>query len=343
MAGLRQGARAMAQAAQTRARKSGHRALVPSGKGYDLDMLVLGRAGLDLYPEPAGTKTRDATQFRSDLGGSAGNIAVALARLGQRVGLIAPVSADPAGDFVRRVLAAHGIAHLTPQGLADGTRTSLAIAETRASDCEVVIYRNQAADLQLSPAQIDEIDVRQRAPALIVTGTALALEPSRSATLAALAAARFSILDLDYRAYTWAGDGEARAAYAQALEQTNLIVGNDAEFALLAGNQPPLRYAQALAPNHDLIIYKMGERGAIALFPDGSCEEFGIYQVPVLKPFGAGDAFMGGLIHSLQNGAQVSAAVRFGAACAALVVSRPGCASAMPARTDVLTLMAEKG
>ena len=45
--------------------------------------LSLGRAGLDLYPEPIGTKTSDATSFSADLGGSAGNIAVALAKLGE--------------------------------------------------------------------------------------------------------------------------------------------------------------------------------------------------------------------------------------------------------------------
>ena len=313
--------------------------LVPSGQGYDLDAIVLGRAGLDLYPEPAGTKTRDAASFRSDLGGSAGNIAVALARLGQRTGLIAPVSADPAGDFVKRVLAEEGVAHLTPSGLTDGSRTSLAIAETRAQDCEVVIYRNQAADLNLTSDQITDLGLAQAAPVLIATGTALALEPSRAATLQALSNVPFSVLDLDYRAYTWASAEEARAVYGQALKHTDLVVGNDDEFALLSGDQDPLDFAKSIAANHRLIIYKMGEKGAIALHPDGREETFGIYRVEVLKPFGAGDSFMGGLIHSLQNGASVADAVQFGAACAALVVSRPGCASAMPRRQDVLTLM----
>ena len=311
--------------------------LVPAQtQAHDLDLTVLGRAGLDLYPEPAGTKTRDAASFRSDLGGSAGNIAVALARLGRKVGLIAPVSADPAGDFVKRVLADEGVTHLTPTGLSDGSRTSLAIAETRAQDCEVVIYRNQAADLQL---QIQNVSSVSRAPALIATGTALALEPSRSATLAALEHASFSILDLDYRAYTWASPQEARDTYAAALTHTDLVVGNDEEFALLAGNGDPLAHARRLAPKHQLLIYKMGAEGAFALFPDGREEAFGVYSVEVLKPFGAGDSFMGGLISQLQTGACVADAVRFGAACAALVVSRPGCASAMPTPSEVYALM----
>lgn len=312
---------------------------MPTGLGFDLDVVVLGRAGLDLYPEPAGTKTQAAASFRSDLGGSAGNIAVALARLGKRTGLIAPVSADPAGDFVKRVLAQEGVKHLTPEGLRDGSRTSLAIAETRAHDCEVVIYRNQAADLALTTDQIARVGVDRQASVLIATGTALALEPSRSATLSALDAAAFTVLDLDYRAYTWDSAQVARDVYAQALQQTDLVVGNDDEFALLAGDRDPLTYARSLAPQHELLIYKMGERGAIAILPDGREEAFGIYQVPMLKPFGAGDAFMGGLIYSLQNREEVADSVRFGSACAALVVSTPGCASAMPRREDVLKFM----
>lgn len=308
-------------------------ALVPACTTQPLDMVVLGRAGLDLYPEPAGTKTRDAQTFRSDLGGSAGNIAVALARLGRKVGLIAPVSADPAGDFVKRVLEEEGVAHLTPEPLIDGSRTSLAIAETRSEDCEVVIYRNQAADLQLSHAPADQ------APVLIATGTALALEPSRNATLQALTSAEFSVLDLDYRAYTWASAQEARDTYGAALAQTDLVVGNDEEFALLSSDQDPLDYARSIAANHSLILYKMGAEGAIAIHPNGTEERFGVYDVTVLKPFGAGDSFMGGLMSQLQTGASVAEAVRFGAACAALVVSRPGCASAMPREAEVRNLM----
>ena len=313
--------------------------LVPPPGDHPLDVLVLGRAGLDLYPEPVGTKTLEATRFRSDLGGSAGNIAVALARLGQRTGLIAPVSADPVGNFVKRVLAEEGVTHLTPEGLSDGSRTSLALAETRAQDCEVVIYRNQAADLALTSDQIEALGIADQAPVLIATGTALALEPSRSATVRALHLAPCSVLDLDYRAYTWDNVECARAVYARALDDTDVLVGNDDEFALLAGDQDPLEYARSIAANHRLLVYKRGGNGAIVLHPDGSEETFGVYRLGKLKPFGAGDSFLGGLIHSLQNGAQVSDSIRFASACAALVVSRPGCASALPRRDEVVTLM----
>ena len=65
------------------------------------DALVVGRAGLDLYPQPVGSKTRDADLFASDVGGSGANIAIAMKRAGGKVGLISALSDDPVGEFVR--------------------------------------------------------------------------------------------------------------------------------------------------------------------------------------------------------------------------------------------------
>ena len=54
----------------------------------------IGRAGMDLYPEPVGVNTEDAEYFRADMGGSAGNIAVALARQGGHAALLTVFSDD---------------------------------------------------------------------------------------------------------------------------------------------------------------------------------------------------------------------------------------------------------
>src|SRR5258708_34971052 len=107
--------------------------------------IVIGRAGLDLYPEPDGTKIAAAEHFASDVGGSAANIAVALARQGVTAALVSPLSDDPVGRFVRAALVRYGVYTSRCRAIADGHRTSLALAETRAVDCDVVIYRNGAA------------------------------------------------------------------------------------------------------------------------------------------------------------------------------------------------------
>ena len=101
--------------------------LIPSRTArQNLDAIIVGRAGMDLYPAPHGTKTADADTFTSDLGGSAGNIAVALARHDRDVGLAAPVSDDPVGQFVGNKLRHYGVEHLTPTPVSGGERTSLA-------------------------------------------------------------------------------------------------------------------------------------------------------------------------------------------------------------------------
>ena len=296
-------------------------------QSQDLDIIVLGRAGMDLYPAPTGTKTKDADQFQSDLGGSAGNIAVALSQHGLSTGLIAPVSEDPVGDFVRRKLREYGITHLTPAPVKGSSRTSLAIAENRADDCQVVIYRNDAADFQLNKRTLN-LEQLGRARALIVTGTALAQPPSRETTLTAMARAAMTIIDLDYRAYSWRDQADTQDVYLAACEWADIIVGNDEEFDILAPGRG-LDWARQAATRGKTVIYKMGAKGSIAMTPETEFET-GIFPVKALKPFGAGDAFMGGLIACLSKALPLDDAIKFGSACAAIVVSSLGCASAMP-------------
>ena len=63
-------------------------------------ILVIGRAGLDLYADPVNTPIEDATKFISQLGGSAANIAAGLAKQGNDVDLFSTISDDSIGDFV---------------------------------------------------------------------------------------------------------------------------------------------------------------------------------------------------------------------------------------------------
>jgi 5-dehydro-2-deoxygluconokinase len=308
--------------------------------------IVIGRAGLDLYPEPDGAKIAAAEHFASDLGGSAANIAVALARQGVMAAIVSPLSDDPVGRFVRAALARHGVDTSRCRAIADGHRTSLALAETRAVDCEVVIYRNGAADLQLGKADLDQAFIAG-ASVLIVTGTALASEPSRSAAMAAIDIARssgtFAVLDVDHRPYSWASVEAAASVYREAARRVDAVIGNDEEFAIIAGSRD-----KAFATARELVgagaafaVLKRGDHGSITVTPEATFET-GVYPITVKKPFGAGDAFVGGLIAGLLADLPLPAAVRRGSAAAAIVVSRRGCASAMPSSAEVETLLSSR-
>lgn len=304
--------------------------------------LVIGRAGMDLYADPPGTEIEDAQKFTAALGGSAANIAVALSKQGAEIALLTAVSNDAVGRFTLKALVSYGIDTGNISGVGGEARNSLAVVETRMKNCQSVIYRNDAADFQVTEADVDGIDFTKFA-AVIVTGTALAREPSRSATFKALRTARAAglrlIIDVDYRPYSWISKAEAQATCLEAATLCDIIVANDEEFAVLAGDEDGLALAKTLSlQTGRVVIYKRGEMGCTT-FAHGSQFDTPVFAVTALKPTGAGDGFMGGFISGLAAGASLPDAVRRGAATAAIVVTRVGCAPAMPDAGEVHTFM----
>jgi 5-dehydro-2-deoxygluconokinase len=306
--------------------------------------LVLGRAGMDLYPDPPGERTETATHFFAALGGSSANIAVALVKQGCRAALLTRVSDDAIGRYCLNQLDAYGVerAHVHVSG--GEARTSLALVETRLENCQSVIYRNGAADFTLTMADVEAVD-HARYSGLIVTGTALAAEPSRGATFRAIALARAAglpvIFDIDYRPYSWPSPQIAGDVYSRAGALSDIIVGNDVEFGFMAGDPARgLDTARALvAKGAAIAVYKMGEHGAVTITPDAEFTT-GVYPTTALKPTGAGDSFMGGFIAHLADGGTVRDAVLRGSAAAAMVVARVACAPAMPTKTELDDFMA---
>lgn len=304
--------------------------------------LVIGRAGMDLYADPPGSEIENATSFTAALGGSAANIAVAITRQGGATALLTAVSDDAVGRFTTKALADYGVDTTFVKQVGGEVRNSLAVVETRADNCQSVIYRNDAADFQVTDADVDAIEFNTFA-AVIVTGTCLAREPSRSATLKAMGMARAAglmlIIDVDYRPYSWASKVEAQQVCLGASELCNIIVANDEEFAVLAGSGNGLALAESMAQKPgQIVVYKMGGLGCTT-FADGDRFDTPVFNVTALKPTGAGDGFMGGLLSGLGAGASLQDAVRRGAATAAIVVTRVGCAPAMPDAADVLVFM----
>ncbi len=294
---------------------------------------VLGRVGMDLYADPPGTRIEEARSFTTALGGSAGNIAVALARQGSAAMMISAVSDDAVGRYCLTELARYGVATDAVSAVAGGARNSLAVTETRDPGCQVVLYRNQAADFALSGAQVAAVDF---APigALVVTGTALAAEPSRSATRAAMQSARAAgalvVLDVDYRAYSWASEKEAAAVCEDAAWASDIVIGNDDEFGVMAGTHGGgMDMAAELALGSAFVVYKQGSIGSVTFAGDQRIDT-PIFPVTALKPMGAGDGFMGGLLAGLAAGHDLATSLRRGSATAAMIVAGIGCAPASP-------------
>ena len=301
--------------------------------------LVIGRAGMDLYADPPGTRTEDAERFVAALGGSSANIAVALRRLGAEAALVTCVSDDAVGRYCLNELDRYRIDRRHVRSVSGEARNSLSVVETRIEDHQSVIYRNGAADFEMNVGDVECVDYSKYS-ALITTGTVLAAEPSRSAAFKAFDLARAAgvplIFDVDYRPYSWASDREATEVYVKAAACCDIIVGNDVEFGFMAGSyEHGLGKARQLARDGTaIVIYKMGENGAVTLV-EGREVRTGVFQSDAVKPTGAGDSFLGAFIAALASGHPIDKAVIRGSAAAAIVVSRVGCAPAMPTVSEI--------
>lgn len=298
------------------------------------NFLVIGRVGMDFFPDPPGTRTREATTMYVSMGGSAANTAAGLVKLGCRAALVTAVSDDAVGWYCEGQLDHYGVNRAHVKRVRGEYRTSLAVYETRIEEHQSVIYRNNAADFQMHADDIDAIDFTAYG-AVLTAGTVFAAEPSRSAAFRAFEKAKDAglpiLFDIDYRPYSWPSAQEAEEVLARAGDMADVIVGNDEEFGFMAGHiDKGLAKARALAETSaKIVIYKMGPKGAIT-FADGEETRTGIYPVEAVKPTGAGDSFMAGLLASLSEGRPLKEAVLRGSACASHVVARPGCSPAMP-------------
>lgn len=296
--------------------------------------VVFGRAGMDMFAAPVGTKSEHAEVFHADLGGSSANTCAGLVKLGSEAALVTSVSDDAVGRFCVNRLQHYGVDTSYIRAVGGEARTSLAVYESCIEDFQNVIYRNGAADFQVSRADMDVVDYT-RFSAAISAGTVLAAEPSRSATFHAFDMARDAglpvIFDIDYRPYSWPSAEVAEDVLSRAGEASDMIVGNDEEFGFMAGGiDKGLAKARELAERPGrIVIYKMGEKGAVT-FADGQEIRTGIYPAEAVKPNGAGDSFMAGLLSSIAAGHTLHDAVLRGSACASIVVAKPGCAPAMP-------------
>jgi 5-dehydro-2-deoxygluconokinase len=308
------------------------------------NFVIVGRAGIDLLTD-AGVATEDAETVTVGLGGSSANIAAGICKLGGQASLVTRVSDDSIGSYCVGQLKRYGVGteYVTPVG--GEYRNSLAFYESRVAGHRNVIYRNAAADFQMDAGDVAAVDYGKFG-ALITAGTVFAAEPSRSATFEAFTRAKAAglpiIFDVDYRPYSWPSPQVAEEVLSRAAAASDMIVGNDEEFGFMAGGiDKGLAKAKALSETTaTIVVYKMGEAGAVT-FADGEEIRTGIWPVQALKPTGAGDSFMAGLVTGIAAGLDLKAAILRGSACASITVSRPGCAPAMADTPTLTKFMAE--
>ena len=310
-----------------------------------LDVLTMGRIGVDVYPLQTGVSLREVETFGKYLGGSPTNVAVAAARHGRSAAVITRTGADPFGEFLHDALRRFGVDDRYVSAV-PGLPTPVTFCEIfPPDDFPLYFYREpKAPDLEIRPEELD-LDAIRAAKVFWVTVTGLSQEPSRAATLAALEARGdrrgITVLDLDYRPMFWPDPGEARAQVARALEHVTVAVGNQEECEVAVGEREPRAAAAALHERGiELAIVKQGPKGVLADDGERSVEVPPL-PVDVVNGLGAGDAFGGALCHALLAGWELERAMRFCNAAGAIVASRLACADAMPDEAEVLSKLEE--
>ncbi|MEU8956083.1 5-dehydro-2-deoxygluconokinase [Streptomyces sp. NPDC048518] len=315
------------------------------------DVITMGRIGVDLYPLQAGVPLAEVTAFGKFLGGSASNVAVAAARLGRRVAVVTRTGDDPFGAYLHGALREFGVDDRWVSPV-PGLPTPVTFCEIfPPDDFPLYFYRlPKAPDLEMYEEELD-LDAIAAARIFWMTGTGLCAEPSRSATLAALAhrsgsgsGAASTVFDLDWRPMFWADPEEARPHYAAALAHATVAVGNLDEVEIATGEREPSAAARALLDaGVELAVVKQGPAGVLAMNRAGEVARVPPVPVKVLNGLGAGDAFGGALCHGLLAGWELERIMRYANAAGAIVASRLECSSAMPFPGEVASAVGSGG
>ena len=319
-------------------------------KTKDLDLVCMGRAGVDLYGHQVGGRLEDMASFAKYLGGSPANTAVGTARLGLKSAMLTRVGDEHMGRFLRETMAAEGV---NVEGVKTDPERLTALVILGIQDDErfpLIFYRENCADMALCADDVDE-DLIARSRALLLSGTHLSTPTVVGASLKAIEYAKKHgtkvVLDVDFRPNLWGlsghGDGENRfiadskvSEHLQTfLPHLDLIVGTEEEFHIAGGTEDSLAaLAKVRSLSDATLVCKRGALGCRVFEGEINGWESGAqgpgFVVEVFNVLGAGDAFMSGLLRGWLGGEIWERACAFANACGAFAVSRHGCAPAVP-------------
>jgi 5-dehydro-2-deoxygluconokinase len=329
------------------------------------DILCMGRSCIDLYANEVGAPFAEIKSFAAYVGGCPTNISVGTRRLGLRSAVLTAVGNDPVGDFVLNFLNNEGVVtDFIPHK--PGRRTSAVLLGIEPPDkFPLIYYRDNCADIELT------IDDALAAPiadsrVLLISGTGLSREPSRSATLFAAERAREVgtkvFFDLDFRPDQW-HDARAYGVTARAaLRLSDIVIGTADETkaaALTDKASVAVTHSQVsdahvagdlqqaiqnvLGAGPEALAMKAGAERTTVYLRSGEAIVAAPFPVEVYNTLGAGDAFASGFIYGYLQSWDWRKAARMGNACGAIVVTRHGCAPFMPYEEEALKFVEERG
>ncbi len=338
-----------------------------TSKSYDV--IPMGRSSIDLYSNDIGAPFVEITSFAAYVGGCPTNISVGTRRLGLRSALLTAVGEDQVGNFILHFLQREGVeTRFIPRK--PGHRSSAVVLGIEPPDrFPLTYYRDNCADIELT---IDDVLAAPIADSrvLLIAGTNLSKEPSRSATFFAAEMAHQAgttvALDIDFRPDQWDDPRAFGVTLRSILRLVDIVIGTEDEInaAMLTNPaQISLTHSQVsdarVSGDIDMAItallnlgprvlaQKRGAAGSrVHLVSDGSSAtqiDVPGYPVEVQNILGAGDAFASGLLCGFVKGWDWYKAARLANACGAILVTKHGCANFMPTYDEVTAFIQDHG
>ena len=309
-----------------------------------LHIIPVGRVAIDFNPTDYNRPLNESANFNKYLGGSPANIAVGMARLGNRVGFLGRVSDDQFGTFVTDYFRNEGIDVSHIFRCENGEKLGLTFTEMLSpTQSSILMYREGVADLQLNVDDVDEPYIAGSA-CLLISGTALCTSPTREASLMALTFALRNgvpvVFDADYRAYTWKNRDEIALYTSLVAEKADIIMGSREEFDLmerLLGLEGTDEASASYWLNcrAQICVIKHGKAGSRAYSLEDGCWEVKPFPVSALKGFGGGDGYASSFLHALMAGRPLPEALERGSASAAMLVASHACSKDMPTEKEL--------
>jgi 5-dehydro-2-deoxygluconokinase len=311
------------------------------------DVLCMGRSSIDLYANDIGAPFEEITSFAALVGGCPTNISVGTRRLGLKSALLTAVGNDKVGDFIVHFLTNEGVeTKFIPTK--NGRRTSAVLLGIQPPDkFPLIYYRDNNADIELN---IDDVLAAPLADSrlLVISGTGLSKEPSRSATQFAAELAPTVgtevLLDIDYRPDQWHDQRAFGVTIRRTLPLVDIVIGTEAEImAATNAKDPAGAIARLLEGVRRAVVYKQGEEGSTVYTKDGNVYPAKPFKIEVLNVLGAGDAYASGFLYGHLQGWGWAKSARMGNATGAIVVTRQGCANDMATLKEAMDFIESQG
>lgn len=329
------------------------------------DILTFGRSSIDVYTKDIGAEFVDINEFTASIGGSPVNIAVGAQRLGLKTAVLTAVGPDPVGDFIIHTLNKEGVSTDYIPTIEGTTSTAVICGIIPPDKFPLVFYRDNAPDKKINNDHVDQIDFKD-VKSFLMTGTSLAVEPSRSASFYAAQQAKKQnlpvFLDIDFRAISWDDVRSFGITLKEFLPYCDVVMGTEEE--LLAMNvessseikiknssitSPEIQgdlqksIQQVLDLGVKLLLVKTGPKGVDAYFSDGTKETIPGFPVQVVNVLGAGDAFAAGFVYGYTKGWDTYKSARLANACGAWLVTKQGCCTDAPNNKQIMDFIKDKG